>query len=124
MPEPADLDAVIRSVEGLALESTLPAAEAGAELEVASPATPEGQGAAESDIRPPVSKESLAASRKQLLDDVREATGQTATSVYRAAKVHKGDFYRWLSGRLSTQSKMTKRIEDQLRKLIKSTTLT
>jgi hypothetical protein len=35
--------------------------------------------------------------------------------IYRAARVHKSDFYKWLTGKLSDKSSKSKRIEEVLR---------
>lgn len=41
--------------------------------------------------------------------------GATDADIYRAARVHKSDFYKWLAGRLSDKSSKSKRIEEILR---------
>ncbi|MDW8356219.1 MAG: hypothetical protein RMK57_17000 [Bryobacterales bacterium] len=44
-----------------------------------------------------------------------DAHGATDAEIYRAARVHKSDFYKWLTGKLSDKSSKSKRIEEVLR---------
>jgi hypothetical protein len=51
------------------------------------------------------------AARQALVD----ACGAMDADSYRAARVHKSDFYKWLTGKLSDKSSKSKRIEEVLR---------
>jgi hypothetical protein len=51
------------------------------------------------------------ADRQALVD----AYGAMDADIYRAARVHKSDFYKWLTGKLSDKSSKSKRIEEVLR---------
>jgi hypothetical protein len=53
--------------------------------------------------------------RQAMVDAYRERHGATDADIYRAARVHKSDFYKWLAGKLSDKSSKSNRIEEILR---------
>ncbi len=53
--------------------------------------------------------------RQAAVSTYHERHGATDADIYRAARVHKSDFYKWLSGKLSDKSSKSKRIEEVLR---------
>lgn len=55
------------------------------------------------------------ADRQAAVDAYRERHVATDSDIYRAARVHKSDFYKWLAGKLSDKSSKSKRIEEVLR---------
>ncbi len=67
----------------------------------------------------PASEEEAAptpvANRQAAVNAYHEHHGATDADIYRAARVHKSDFYKWLAGKLSDKSGKSKRIEEVLR---------
>jgi hypothetical protein len=55
------------------------------------------------------------ADRQAAVDAHHERNGSTDADIYRAARVDKSDFYKWLTGKLSDKSSKSKRIEEVLR---------
>jgi len=55
------------------------------------------------------------AERQAAVEAHHERNGSTDAEIYRAARVHKSDFYKWLVGKLSDKSSKSKRIEEILR---------
>ncbi len=55
------------------------------------------------------------ADRQAAVNAYHEQHGATDADIYRAARVHKSDFYKWLAGKLSDKSGKSKRIEEVLR---------
>lgn len=55
------------------------------------------------------------ADRQAAVDAYRERHAATDSDIYRSARVHKSDFYKWLAGKLSDKSSKSKRIEEVLR---------
>jgi hypothetical protein len=55
------------------------------------------------------------ADRQSEVSAYHERQGATDADIYRAARVHKSDFYKWLAGKLSDKSSKSKRIEEVLR---------
>lgn len=53
--------------------------------------------------------------RQAAVNTYHERHGATDADIYRAARVHKSDFYKWLTGKLSDKSSKSKRIEEVLR---------
>lgn len=55
---------------------------------------------------------SLADRRREMLEEYTVATGERIKAkIYRAADVHKPEFYKWLNGTLSTASETSRRLE-------------
>jgi hypothetical protein len=55
------------------------------------------------------------ADRQTAVNTYHERHGATDADIYRAARVDKSDFYRWLAGKLSDKSSKSRRIEEVLR---------
>lgn len=55
------------------------------------------------------------ADRPAAVNTYHEQHCATDADIYRAARVHKSDFYKWLAGKLSDKSSKSKRIEEVLR---------
>lgn len=55
------------------------------------------------------------ADRQAAVNAYHERHGAADADIYRAARVHKSDFYKWLAGKLSDKSSKSKRIEEVLR---------
>ncbi|MGC8794843.1 MAG: hypothetical protein ACP5U2_15800 [Bryobacteraceae bacterium] len=55
------------------------------------------------------------ADRQAAVSTYHRQHGATDADIYRAARVHKSDFYKWLTGKLSDKSSKSKRIEEVLR---------
>jgi len=55
------------------------------------------------------------ADRQAAVNAYHERHGATDADIYRAARVDKSDFYRWLAGKLSDKSSKSKRIEEVFR---------
>ena len=81
----------------------------------ASPDAPKRMGS------PKLAQQELAKVRQEILAKYHEHTHRKNVDLYKAARVDKADFYRWLNGKLPEQSEMTKRIGAEITKSLLAT---
>lgn len=67
-------------------------------------------------LKPQATPAELSKARRELVAEVIRRTGDSKSSLYRAAKVDKADFYRWLRGEIKSTSAISRNIETSLKR--------